>query len=1200
MEWPLPLWLVLEEESEELLRNRPSLGVNFAHLLDWSIKREEVSEVAQIRKGILARKGTLATVLRDEIENKLKPGGSREALQAVLDQLLNPESFPDDATIASFLTALLPLRNLVYAFQGISDARWVEEVLATRRVHGDPDRVNRYLLEAAFPKSLQRIERFKASQIRDGKRVVDRLREKEMALLDVLPKEPQVQSLRIREILSPKSSPDEPLDKQIPSNEQIAVALNELAGFTDLYRAFPELAEAEWVYRWSRVPGSPGKNYDPSHGNRILLEAAFPQVKKLDDEFLALAYAKVHSRTPTSALCLSGGGIRSATFSLGVLQGLAERQLLKEFDYLSTVSGGGYLGGWLSAWVNRNSKDLASVSKQLSTPEDSKREPEHDPIYYLREFSNYLAPKLGLLSGDTWTLGAIYIRNLFLNWLILIPLFAIILSIPFAALILLRASASSSSLDLRQYWSLAPEKSLMSWLWPWGAGSSSAPGDYRWLMIVPSIVAGGFSIAYAALATPSSYKESNALVRSIVGRGTQKRFLLLCLTPRYIAAVLFVLYWFWHGSIGPAALSAWPMHLEETTRCEKFVMYGVLVGLCGGLMYSLVSWRFRSDPLVFIKVVAAMTVSAGVAGLILYWLSLLSPEWSPPDGQKLYVCLGVPFFVIAFVAADGIFQGLASRFMKDEDREWVARSAAWILIAAVIWIVLAVLSLFGPPLILSFKMSALVAALVSGLPSVLGGWSSKVPATTSEEAEERAVPMVSLALKVLPILGILFILLLGAALALGVEALLTAIADSLEYTCRGCSTYSLATSAQWPGIVIVGFCLLLFVIMILAGYSVDVNKFSMHAMYRNRLIRAYLGASRIRGDRTPNPFTGFDPHDNLPMCWLTPQQPLPIMNITLNLVGGVANRLAWQERKAETFTVSPLHSGNFWWGYRDTRKYGGDDWKGISLGTAMSISGAAVSPNCGYASSPVLTFLLAIFNARLGWWLGNPGPAGSTTFKRQTPLFAATPLFQELIGRTNDYTKYVYLSDGGHFENLGLYEMVLRRCHYIVVVDAGADPEYAFADLGNAVRKIRIDLGIPIVFDDSGEGLEALKKNQVSNVTISNFDCASRTDTVTDQRPKTKYCASATVKYSAIDQNARDGVLIYIKPTLRGSEPADVTEYERKSNEFPNESTANQFFAESQFESYRMLGLHEIESIVPDGTAPNLEKFTEAVRQYLK
>jgi hypothetical protein len=147
------------------------------------------------------------------------------------------------------------------------------------------------------------------------------------------------------------------------------------------------------------------------------------------------------------------------------------------------------------------------------------------------------------------------------------------------------------------------------------------------------------------------------------------------------------------------------------------------------------------------------------------------------------------------------------------------------------------------------------------------------------------------------------------------------------------------------------------------------------------------------------------------------------------------------------------------------------DKEGISLGTAMAISGAAASPNMGYHSSAGVTFLMALFNVRLGWWLGNPGKEGEATFRYDGPQTAVVPLLQETFGLTTDDQPYVYLSDGGHFENLGLYEMVRRRCRFIVISDAGCDPPFAFEDLGNAARKIELDLGVPIRF----RGLESLR-----------------------------------------------------------------------------------------------------------------------------
>jgi hypothetical protein len=139
----------------------------------------------------------------------------------------------------------------------------------------------------------------------------------------------------------------------------------------------------------------------------------------------------------------------------------------------------------------------------------------------------------------------------------------------------------------------------------------------------------------------------------------------------------------------------------------------------------------------------------------------------------------------------------------------------------------------------------------------------------------------------------------------------------------------------------------------------------------------------------------------------------------------------------------------------------------------MAISGAAASPNMGYHSSPLVSLILALFNVRLGWWLGNPGECGERTFwgsgnihayEMESPRWALRPFINELFGMTSEDRPFVYLSDGGHFENLGLYEMVRRRCKYIVVSDAGCDPDFAFEDLGDSVRKISIDLGFKITF----------------------------------------------------------------------------------------------------------------------------------------
>ena len=376
------------------------------------------------------------------------------------------------------------------------------------------------------------------------------------------------------------------------------------------------------------------------------------------------------------------------------------------------------------------------------------------------------------------------------------------------------------------------------------------------------------------------------------------------------------------------------------------------------------------------------------------------------------------------------------------------------------------------------------------------------------------------------------------------------------------------------------------------GWLIDVNKFSLHAIYRNRLIRAYLGASKET--RHPNPFTGFDPLDNLEMYKLSPDRApdgspprlLHVVNIALNLVKN--DRLAWQERKAESFTVTPLHVGNWQLGYRPSIEYGQSK-KGnsISLGTAISISGVAASPNMGYHSSPAVTLLMSLFNLRFGWWLGNPGKAGGATYDKSSPTFTIGPMIQEAFGFTNDDNPYVYLSDGGHFENLGLYEMVLRHCRFILAIDSGRDPDCAFEDLGNAIRKIRIDLGVSI----------ALQKVQIY----------SRSNTSRKTADIPKYCAIGSIGYSRLDPSEPNGLLIYIKPALCEDEPVDIYNYAQTSPGFPHESTNDQWFSESQFESYRVLGSHIIEQLCGTDweqqartwTGSKLELFHAQVRKYM-
>jgi len=1005
---------------------------------------------------------------------------------------------------------------------------------------------------------------------------------------------------------------------------------------------------------------------------------------------------KENHRRQLSAICLSGGGIRSATFGLGVLQGLAHNKLLNKFDYLSTVSGGGYVGGWLSAWIHRHPKGLTGVESELPSENPPfLLKPEAEPITHLRSYSNYLTPKLGLLSADTWTLVAIVTRNLFLIWLVLIPLIVAALALPRL---------------FRSFLELSPP----DWL--------------RVTVFALGFICGVMTLIYVAISRPSITKKHR----------DRKNFLRWCLSPLLLSAMLLTLYWAWlnHAEDRELEKSLTSHFLDARHPSIHFVIFGVSLQLIGWLVYSAVLRRFKGwTPW---KECVWLALIGATGGLLLWllatktflhasnhFLSNFHTQWS-----SVYASTAAPVYLMLVLLAVTLFAGVSSRWTEDEDREWWARFAGWVLIAIVFWVVVSSLVLIAPELVSPlWKTYVAPAGGFIGLITALLGRSAKLPSKDQDGAKSGLVSIIMP--YALPLGAMIFAAVLIVALSFGSEYLLGwigSIVTLLPVTFLPNNLVGIVNPLVLTSPVLV-------LIILAAGFgvlmsrSINTNKFSHHAMYRNRLIRAYLGASRESIERHPDPFTGFDPDDNLSMYELRtellhsgsfsnfesligrlldtsdplsahivskllsakskkllgiqappdhsrkllqeglvkdlntailqleepifpedlvqgtaqaaqlatqdarvlnnrhlleavyfkeirpapkpPHRPLHVVNMTLNLVHG--QRLAWQERKAESFTATPLHCGSFqipdaedrtlpvYGSYRRTREYAGLV-GGIAMGTAMAISGAAVSPNMGYYSSPIVTFLMTLFNVRLGWWLGNPGPPGKDYFRLPCPKSAVYPIIAEALGLTDDSNSYVYLSDGGHFENLGLYEMVLRRCRLIAISDASDDAEFQFDNLGNAVQKIRTDFGIPIDF----QSMEIFPRKD---------------------KKKGAYCAIGTIRYSCVDKvdkldsnnkpvknqqgevvqvPAPDGTIIYIKPVFYGDEPRDIYHYAMTHETFPHESTGDQWFSEAQFESYRKLGSHIIDTICKyksDGAAeadlrdPQLAEFLEQAQQ---
>jgi hypothetical protein len=958
---------------------------------------------------------------------------------------------------------------------------------------------------------------------------------------------------------------------------------------------------------------------------------------------------------PLAALCFSGGGIRSATFNLGVLQGLARIGVLSKFDYLSSVSGGGYISGWLAAWRHHarmtpkpgDTPDAAEakVFSDLAEidPPGRPLAPEPKPLDHLREYSNFLTPRTGTLSVDLWSAVAIVLRNLLLNWTMLLPVLAALVAIPQLCMLVVQAEIGTSlaiacmlgalvtgllaefasfwmrTAQLRAdddpgrrpaylgHWAVVAATVGLLWIsslltvlaaaWAplYPDGQLAVPGAVLpfaliWLLFSPLL---GWAVAEFAMPTARGVRrpfwpELSGLVISgfLAALLLEKLYdtfgrWLISHPALFVAAAIptvlmvhllaraFFVGW---SSLGegrtradadattaekpvaetPAARkSAAETPAVQTTAAQPAAPNTTAADTSGSHTTAAQQNAPRTDAP---RTTAPNTTAPG----------------TPAAGQER-AATGVPAGGAAAEPAPARIPRPAG--IADMDREWWARLSGWVLLAALTWLIASGLVLAAAPLV--ERLAAYVAGM-GGLAATVVAVLGKSGATKSgrrddsegsparEWALRLAVPLLCVATVILLALGTTW---LGRAFSGNPELL--EIGDRFE------GEIGIVRTGD-----IISFILMMAVLAglgALMAAAVSVNRFSLQGLYRTRLVRAYLGASNPR--RKPDPFTGFDPRDDFPLHEAGKLRPLPVLHAALNLVRG-GEHLAWQQRKAESFSMSPFYCGNFHDGYRDSRYYGGRE--GIRLGTAMSISGAAANPNMGYHSSPAVTFLLTLLNARLGSWLGNPGEAGEKTFRHSGPRWALRPILAELFGHTDSRSPYVNLSDGGHFENLGLYEMVLRRCKYIVVSDAGQDPKATFDDLGNAIRKVRIDFRIPIEFDE--------------RIHIS----------PRENLPTGLFCAKARIRYSAVDEGAPeavDGMLLYLKPALYGRGrpvPYDVWSYAGASPLFPHESTADQWFDESQFESYRALGLHVIGEVTSKGTTGEVPDLFRVVDEYLK
>jgi hypothetical protein len=793
----------------------------------------------------------------------------------------------------------------------------------------------------------------------------------------------------------------------------------------------------------------------------------------------------------TVGVALSGGGIRSATFCLGVFRALARIGVVRRIDVLSTVSGGGYFGAFLGALFSRpvcprcateGASGPLGSGKAASRDcprgrvwcvEDMLQNLRSKPINWLRENGRYMSPNG---SGDTLMAGAVLLRN----WAALVVVVAALGVAAFASLTLVLQRTL-----LGQY--LAT---------PWTAAT------------VPAFIVafGAIPLALAYWLTPLAARRGHGWVFASLG----------------VLGALAV----WGGRAAPG----WP---GRPTAALLLVSAGAWLAAL-----AFATWQRRRQqegPKSPVVVLMRNRLSR--------WLSLA--VWS---------AVGLAVFALADAAGRTVAEG---------PRTEIGRIYA-------------------------------VFASAGAAAAAAFGFAQKLLPYLGPFGEGRRLP-------------------LTPRLAIGVAAVLIG----------GAVVLGLATMTHWLGR---GHMFSLWVVG--AGLTVAfglarpfVNLSSHSTLYSQRLTRAYLGASNPARHAGGTTISETLPGDGVAFAEYTPYAkggPLHLVNVTLNETVSGTSQIEQRDRKGRPLAIgpcgisvgrtdharwsedggypalSPIADGPDGQGFRvfpasDTPFVA----EGLHLGDWTSISGAAFTTGLGSRTSLALSLLLGLANVRLGhWWDSGISPrarAGSrpgTFLRRWTSLALSRVqpvyfhLLAELLARfPGPAAKTWYLSDGGHFENTGAYELLRRRVPFILVCDAGCDPSYVFQDLANLVRKARTDFDAEVVFYDRGQ-LDALLPGTIrpyfgTQEDIRRLQVRPSTADAVQENP----CPHALLAAVFYEDPARvkrvpDSVMVILKPVYSGDEPPDVVDYRRSHPRFPQEPTSDQFFDEAQWESYRRLGEH--------------------------
>ncbi|HEX5754619.1 MAG TPA: patatin-like phospholipase family protein [Archangium sp.] len=756
----------------------------------------------------------------------------------------------------------------------------------------------------------------------------------------------------------------------------------------------------------------------------------------------------VSDRRDLCGLALSGGGMRSATFNLGLLQGLHQLGLLEMFDYLATVSGGGYIGGFWTAWRHYHGKRTRQghaarrtwESRLFPTTTQGSRGAKLPEVSHLREFSNFLNPRLGLMSLDTGRL--------------LVAALSAVLPALLAALSLLILAPL--------LWRQLARFLLVEWS-PWDGPPPVGLGISYALMLL--MTGGGLFFFEWLLARQN---EQVRLARNIPPPSQEdaqelefRRFGYYLPTALLAMGAVLLLWWGlvhgYHDRIGARREGPWPPEAHTGDLEPLYVFLPPLAWVGSIVLLVMLRWfgsRYVTEWMQRTKLAAVERVISRLLLLAILW-SIFAALWVA--GGRLHG------FILGSGTPAQAYAGLAG------------------------------------------AVTALT-ALLAKAHQFLGRQTSRPVSPSLKERVKAHLPKW---------LGYVTL----ALVALGMVLLIHAAEHG-----------GWLTGLQVAAVTLTVLTLLLF----------DPNLVGLHVFYRGRIARTFIGAAHGEGPGQTEPHT----KDDLPLDDLRPRPgPLHLICCAANDLSSV-DPMANLYRGADSAVLSSVgfSVGKEWKSWKRLRKEGGTV---PTLASAMTASGAAFNSHMGAVSmrlGKAVTFLMTAFNLRLGLWSPHPTRAHRRWYEQ---LFVGLPFYKELLGRSRARSRDVLLSDGGHFENLALYELVRRHCRFILVSDCGTDSGTTFDDFANAVRRVREDFGVELRID-------------LSPLRAAEGGLSRQPIVVGD------------IEYPDGDT----GVLLLLKPTLTGNEPPDVRQYKARNVDFPHETTGDQFYDEAQWEAYRRLGEH--------------------------